>query len=220
VIPVEPPDEPEGFEERTRRRGRAWLEKNDPLHRGRPPDYWRWCAEPLREAFRERCGWAAMYIADGNVEHFVSWDECKHEHPELAYEWSNYRYILPRLNSRKQGARHLLDPFEVGPGWFRVELPSCLMVCTDEIPPEHRARAQRTLECLGPVGDEDRKLRRLRERWLHRYRCDQLSLAGLMEFAPLVGRAVVELHQADPAQLEPELRAYRAQLFAERSSVP
>ena len=128
MIPVARPEEPDLFEERTRRPGYAWLETTEYLRRDRPRDYWSWCAEPLREAFEERCGWAAMFIADGNVEHLVSWAECKHDRPQLAYEWSNYRYVLPRLNSRKRSLRGLLDPFEVGPGWFRIELPTLLLV--------------------------------------------------------------------------------------------
>ncbi|MCA9710817.1 MAG: hypothetical protein KDK70_33555 [Myxococcales bacterium] len=185
-------------------------------HRARPRDYWSWCAEPLREAFEERCGWAAMFIADGCVDHFVSWDECKRRDPGLAYEWSNYRYVTPRLNSRKRHLEGLLDPFEVGPGWFRVELPSLLLVCTDQIPPEQRARAQQTIERLGLVGDRDPKIRRLRAGWLRRYRDDLLTLAGLGYFAPLVGQAVAALLDAEDERLDPVQREFRGRLLADR----
>jgi hypothetical protein len=216
VIPVEPSDEPPEFEQRTRAPGRAWLATKDHLHRARPQNYWSWCDEPLREAFHERCGWLAMYIADGHVEHFVSWDECKHDEPELAYEWSNYRYVLPRLNSRKQKLRGLLDPFEVREGWFRVELPSLLLVCTDSIPEPIRARAQRTIDALGLVGRSDDRARRLRGRWLQRYRTNSLSLAGLREVAPLVGDAVERLLSAPLEALSPESSAYREVLVGDR----
>lgn len=216
MIPVERVDAPPEFEERTRGPGLAWLREKDYLHRRRPQDYWSWCADPLREAFHERCGWLAMYIADGHVEHFVSWDECKHDRPELAYEWSNYRYILPRLNSRKQHHKGLLDPFDVRPGWFRVELPSLLLVCTDLIPESLRTRAQQTIDDLGLVGRGDSRARRLRSRWLQRYRDDKLSLAGLREVAPLVGEAVADLLSAAPDDLTHELLAYRDDLARAR----
>ncbi|MEM9456698.1 MAG: hypothetical protein AAGF11_21150 [Myxococcota bacterium] len=216
MIPVARPEEPDQFDELTRRPGLAWLETNDYLNRRRPQNYWAWCAKPLREAFEERCGWAAMFIADGHVEHLVSWDECKRDRPQLAYEWSNYRYILPRLNSRKRSQRGLLDPYEVGPGWFRVELPSLLLVCTDEIPKCERERAQRTIDCLGLVGDRDQQIRKLRANWLQRYRLNNLNLSGLREFAPLVGQAIAELlAEADDA-IEPHRRSFRDRLIAQR----
>lgn len=216
MIPVKRVDEPPEFEQRTRAPGREWLQAKDYLHRRRPQDYWSWCSEPLSEAFHERCGWLAMYIADGHVEHFVSWNECKHDQPELAYEWSNYRYILPRLNSRKQHRAGLLDPFEVGPGWFRVALPSLLLMCTERIPPALRARAQQTIDALGLVGRGDDRVRRLRRRWLQRYRDNHLSLAGLSTVAPLVGDAVAALLSAAPEALTPEQLAYRDELVCER----
>lgn len=216
MIRVEPVEEPTEFEQRTRAPGRAWLAAKDYVHRSRPQSFWGWCQEPLREAFHERCGWLAMYVADGHVEHFVSWDECKHDHPELAYEWSNYRYILPRLNSRKRNLTGLLDPFEVGAGWFRVELPSLLLVCTDSIPEALRARAHRTIEVLGLAGRGDSNVRRLRRRWLQRYRDNHLSLAGLRSVAPLVGDAVERLLSTAPEALTRELLVYREELVRDR----
>jgi hypothetical protein len=218
VIPVKRVDEPPEFEQRTRAPGQAWLQAKDYLHRSGPQDYWSWCAEPLREAFHERCGWLAMYIADGHVEHFVSWNECKHVEPQLAYEWSNYRYILPRLNSRKQHRPSLLDPFDVGPGWFRVELPSLLLVCTEVIPEAVRVRAQATIDHLGLVGRGDDRIRGLRRRWLQRYRDGHLSLAGLSAVAPVVADAVAALLSTAPEALTPELVAYRDELVRERSA--
>lgn len=216
MIPVEPVDEPPEFEQRTRIPGREWLAAKDYLHRSRPQSFWSWCEGPLRKAFHERCGWLAMYIADGHVEHFVSWEECKHSQPELAYEWSNYRYVLPRLNSRKRHMTGLLDPFEVGAGWFRVELPSLLLVCTESIPVAMRARAQRTIDALGLVGRGDSHVRRLRRRWLQRYREGHLSLAGLWSVAPLVGAAVERLLSMAPETLTRELLAYREELVGDR----
>lgn len=216
MIPVKRVEEPPEFEQRTRMPGHAWLQAKDYLHRSRPHDFWSWCAEPLREAFHERCGWLAMYIADGHVEHFVSWNECKHDEPQLAYEWSNYRYILPRLNSRKQHRPGLLDPFEVGSGWFRVELPSLLLVCTEVIPPPLRARAQQTIDDLGLVGRGDSRVRRLRRGWLQQYRHNRLSLTGLSDVAPLVGDAVAALLSAAPEALTAEQLAYRNELVRDR----
>lgn len=214
MIPVRPGPEPEEFDARTRQPGLHWLEQTRGRPRPRPKSFWGWCAEPLRAVFGERCGWLAMYIHDGDVDHFVSWNECRHERPQLAYEWSNYRYASPRLNSRKRAARDLLDPFEVQLGWFRVELPSLQLVCTDAVPREHRERAERTLEVLDLV--RGTRVRRLREGWLRRYRHNRLSLEGLLELAPLVGEAVSTLLRTPDEALSDELLAYRRRLVRAR----
>lgn len=40
----------------------------------------------------------------------------------LVYEWSNYRLACGLMNSNKGESRDVLDPFEVEPGWFALEL--------------------------------------------------------------------------------------------------
>lgn len=68
-----------------------------------------------------------MWIAEGAVEHFLS----KKNRPDLAYEWSNYRYIAGSVNGSK-GTHDdkVLDPFEVQNGWFEVLVPSMQLVVT------------------------------------------------------------------------------------------
>ena len=213
MIPVERVPAPEGFDEHVRDPGLAWIAKRAHPQLGFP-SYWRWCEPHLRQAFHARCGWAAMHITSGNVEHFVSRAECRVEQPELAYDWDNYRYVMPELNSRK-GKQRLLDPFEVRPGWFRISLPSLRLRMTDEIPEDVRDRARRTLEQLEL--DRGFKLMRLRERYMARYMAGRLGLIDLDEDAPLIAGAIRGLYATPAAQLHQDMLEYRKRLTRGRS---
>ena len=165
MIRVERTPEPEGFEENVRRPGRAWLEVE--THRGWPRarPYWNeWgpCRTALADAFQRRCGYLAMAIPSGHVDHFESWAACRESgRHHLAYEWTNYRWLLPEVNQSKQGIprEHLLDPFEVRDGWymFGLSLERVLM----EAPLVGRA-LQRLMEA--PVASLSKELAIFRRR--------------------------------------------------------
>jgi hypothetical protein len=81
----------------------------------------------------------------------------------------------------------MLDPYEVGEGWFEVILPSLQLMATDKVPPECRALVERTLECL-PLSHDERVLRQRRS-WYEMYREGKLTLEGLRRVAPLIAVA-------------------------------
>jgi hypothetical protein len=180
VIPVAPVPEPSGFDERARRPGNAWLAKNEGV--GRPRDYWSPFRAVLADGFADRCGYTAMYAPVGTVDHFRSYKT----NPELAYEWANYRYAAAWINSAKKTSE-VLDPYEVGEGWFEVLLPSLQLVATDKVPPERRALVEQTLKGL-PIAHDERVMKQ-RRRWYELYREGHLSLKGLREMAPLIAAA-------------------------------
>ena len=148
MIPVAPVTEPPGFDERARRPGNAWLAENQGAER--PRDYWSPFRIALAEGFANRCGYTAMYEGVGTIDHFRSYKADR----SLAYEWANYRYAAAWINSAKK-ANDVLDPYEVGEGWFEVLLPSLQLVATDKVPPEHRAIVEQTLNCL-PLSHDER----------------------------------------------------------------
>ncbi len=126
----------------------------------------------------------------GCVDHYLS----SKNHRHLAYEWSNYRYSSEWINKSKQNAdEEVLDPFEVEDGWFEILLPSLQLVLTDAVPPEQRARAERTLARLH-LRDDERVLRQ-RQAWYRLYQEGRLTLDGLREMAPLIARAVDNLSE-------------------------
>lgn len=203
MIPVKrPPHAPDGFDENVRNPGLAWLERTrERGHRGKPPSYWTWCEPHLCETFQRRCGWSAIFVTSGQVEHFVSQSCCLEDggDPALIYDWDNYRYIMPELNSSKKRVDGLLDPYEVGAGWFRLILPSLRVELTNEVPPAVRDRARDTLRRLKLA--EHAKIRRVRETWLDVYQRGEVSSSALHRFDPMLAEAILRLFEADPGRL-------------------
>lgn len=182
MIRFERSEEPADFDCRARQPGQAWLETHPEA--ARPRDYWSPFRPQLAAAFRQLCGYSAMYEPVGTVDHFIPFAGDKSQ----AYEWSNYRFASAWLNSSKQTEGAVLDPFEVEDGWFEVLLPSLQLVVTDSVPEEHRRRAEHTLERLH-LRDDERVLRQRRE-WYRMYQDGRLTLDGLRTKAPLIARAV------------------------------
>ena len=118
----------------------------------------------------------------GTVDHFRSY----RTNPALAYEWANYRYASAWINSAKK-ANDVLDPYEVGEGWFEVLLPSLQLVATDKVPPGYKALVERTMKFL-PLSNDERVVKQ-RQSWYEIYREGRLSLGLLRDFAPLIAVA-------------------------------
>jgi hypothetical protein len=128
VIPVPRVPEPPDFDARARRPGNAWLAENPRAER--PRDYWSPFRAALADGFANRCGYTAMLDIAGTVDHHKSY----RDDPTLAYEWSNYRYASHWINSSKR-TLEVLDPHEVGDGWFEILLSSLQLVLTGKVPP-------------------------------------------------------------------------------------
>jgi hypothetical protein len=185
MIPVSHPlPEPGEFDEKCRKKGGDWLAKNPNCER--PSDFWSPFRHSLADGFSNRCGFGAMWIASGTVDHFASVNENK----ALAYEWKNYRYIEGWINSSKSKRNHaeILDPFEVKDGWFEISLPSLQLSLTDAVPDAFRQRAENTLKWLHLRDDE--RIMRTRREWYRMYQDKELLLDGLRKKAPLIAAAV------------------------------
>jgi hypothetical protein len=180
---MNPIPEPANFESDCRTPGKEWL-TNNPLSE-KFPNLWRKFQPELSEGFHDRCGWWAMRIADGHVDHFLS----KNKHRSLTYEWSNYRYIAGTVNSSKRTwDDQILDPFEIQDGWFELIIPSMQLVTTKALPAHLLVKANRTMEKLHL--DNGTKVRRNRKRWYEDFKNNKVTLEGLEEIAPLIATAV------------------------------
>jgi len=174
---------PAYFNEKVRLPGQLWFEQNPQVDR--PKAYWQHCVSDLALAFRHLCGYSAMMEMNGTVDHYLS---CKNR-PDLAYEWSNYRYVSGWLNSSKQNADDtVLDPFEVQDDWFELLLPSLLLTTTDHIPEEYREKAEFTLRRLKLINGTN--VMRQRQAWYRLYNEGKIPLSGLQEVAPLLAKAI------------------------------
>ncbi|PCC75743.1 hypothetical protein SAMN02745121_00284 [Nannocystis exedens] len=184
MIRCERTEEPPNFDAEVRRPGNGWLEKNP--HKRRPRDFWVVITSALAAAFKQRCAYSAIAIYDGQVDHFVS---C-HEDRSLAYEWSNYRYCSPSINSRKNRVRasELLDPCMIEDDWFELILPSLQLRVTERCPAEQRERANNAIARLGLRDGEP--VIRYHRAWLEHYERNPSILDVLDEVDPLLARAI------------------------------
>ena len=122
-------------------------------------DYWRdfWFPfrEDLAEGFNWLCGYSAVRLSKGTVDHYRSKDPkpSESQNPGLVYEWSNYRFADADINNSKRketnGDPLVLDPFEVQDGWFELLIPSLRLRITDKLPVALRNRAEFTVTKLG-----------------------------------------------------------------------
>ncbi len=196
MIPVvNPIPDPEGFDTECRTPGIVWRATRR-LQDATPktsefPNLWAKYGDYLGQAFHGRCGWWAMWIAEGQVDHFLS----KKNRPDLTYEWSNYRYIAGSVNGSKGNHDDkILDPFEVLDGWFEVILPSMQLILTDQIPKTLIAKAEFTLTELHL--HDGKKVVRCRKRWYDQFKGEMLTFDGLQLNAPLVAKAVKKLQDS------------------------
>ena len=184
MIPFRRVAEPAGFAAKVSKPGNEWLQLN-PMSK-RPKALWTPYTAALSEGFGDLCGYAAMHDpTGGTVDHFLSYDRRR----DLAYDWSNYRFASATLNSSKKNADDtVLDPYEVGDGWFEIILPSLQMQVTEAVPTEFKDKAKYTLTRL-KLRDGERIIR-WRKSWYDMYLNGQLSLGGLRRVAPLLAAAV------------------------------
>lgn len=194
MIPVARVEEPAGFDADVRQPGNQWLASNP--NAKRPSALWNHYTPVLSTGFSGLCGYAAMHDpTGGTVDHYLSYKN----RPDLAYEWDNYRFASGTLNSSKKNADDkVLDPYEVGDGWFEILLPSLQMQVTNAVPAARRAKAEYTLKRL-KLRDGERIIR-WRQSWYEMYKKGELSLDGLRRVAPLIATAVDKyVEQGTPA---------------------
>ncbi len=112
------------------------------------PPYWREALPDMLTAYRRLCSFLAQYLELGTgnptVDHMIpksrSWDN--------VYEWSNYRLCAALVNTRKNDHSDMIDPFEVGEGWFRLEFVGFQVLPTKSVPANLQSKIQSTIELL------------------------------------------------------------------------
>ena len=150
MIPVAMQAEPLNFDVNVRQPGNSFLSLC-PTPRGKDWDkhmYWQNCQDDLYRAYQGICAYTCEYIpkttAKGSVDHFYP----KSRHPNLAYEWSNYRLTSQKANSNKSNHVGLADPFVITCGWFTLEFPDCMIRSGDGLSSSDKALAQTTIDIL------------------------------------------------------------------------
>lgn len=187
MIPVHRPRKPWKFNRDCRLPGNTWLAANPNAKPKSFPSLWLKFEAELETAFACRCGWWAMRIQSGTVDHYLSKNKPANRH--LVYEWTNYRHAAPTLNSsKKELDDQVLDPFDVQAGWFEVLLPSMQLIRTAAVPAHLQAKADFTIRRLKLI--DGPKVRRNRQRWYEDHKLRGLPSNLLRDYAPLVALAV------------------------------
>ena len=157
MIPVEQKAEPTDFDRNVRKRGTAFLStcprptsKNWPKH-----DYWKMASDDLYRLYRGVCAytgeWFSRTTTSASVDHFYP----KSVHPNLAYEWTNYRLTTQKANGNKADHMGIVDPFLVSSGWFVLDLPSCLVFPGQGLSPADHSAVVRTIDVLKLNRDDE-----------------------------------------------------------------
>ncbi|MEM7536140.1 MAG: hypothetical protein AAF639_28415, partial [Chloroflexota bacterium] len=182
MIPVTPQPEPEGFEEKVKAKGKLFLS-----HTTRPSsqqwqehDYWRRALPDMRKAYNQICAYSAFWIphATGSqsIDHFMP----KSQRPDLAYEWSNFRYVSIRFNSRK-GTQTILNPFTLASDWFMLDFQSFFLFPNPTLTTKQQQMVNDTIDCLKLNSDDD--LVEERQNWFLEYKSGEISFDYLQKRA-------------------------------------
>lgn len=185
MIPVQPQPEPENFDEHVRIPGNQFLAEipTPTTNQWKGKEYWRRVLPSMRRAYKSICAYSAHWIphSTGNhsVDHFVP----RLREPNLAYEWSNFRYVAARFNSRK-GTRSILDPFILSSNWFIIDFTSFYVKPNPELLPAQRHAVSKTIEYLRLNDDDD--LVAERGAWVQDYRKGEIPFTHLKKKAPFI----------------------------------
>lgn len=201
MIPVRPAPEPPDFDAKVRQPGLIALAeaRTDPL-----PPYWTTCLDDLWRAYHGVCAYLAVRIAPGTGARSTDHAAPKSKHPALAYEWSNYRLVCALMNSRKQAFEDVLDPFEVEPGWFRLELSSLEVLPGEGLSDDVTEAVQKTIRRLKL---NDAECVAARDEHYDRYLQRRMDFDTLRRWSPFVAlelarqglRAVIDAQPLDDA---------------------
>lgn len=185
MIPVEAQPEPIHFTELVRTPGQQFLSKvpKPTSQQWRGKEYWQRALPDMRRAYKSICAYSAFWIphSTGNhsIDHFIP----KSGQPSLAYEWSNYRYVSARFNSRK-GTHTIVEPFKLLPGWFIIDFKSFFIKPNPELSTNQKDKLWETIKYLKLNDDDDLVIER--QTWYLNYLNKDISFEHLKKNAPFI----------------------------------
>ena len=120
----------------------------DEIPAGKFPPYWRKVRDDLMESYHRICAYLCLYISRGTGAPSVDHAIAKSKRWDQVYEWSNYRLACSQMNARKGAVADVLDPFEIGDGWFALELIEFQVLPGDGLSYEVTRAVTNTIERL------------------------------------------------------------------------
>lgn len=149
------------------------------------PPYWREVLPEMLVAYERRCAYLAMYIHHATGSPTVDHVAPKSYAWTQVYEWANYRLCAAIINSKKGALLTLVDPCEIGPDWFALNLNTLHVERGASAPQAEWARIDATLPILN-----HRLCIQEREEYVRCYRLGPgaggFDLAHLTDRAPFI----------------------------------
>jgi hypothetical protein len=147
------------------------------------PTFWRNGLDDMMLAYNQICAYMAIFIekvtgaatVDHMIPRSVEWSH--------VYEWNNYRLACSLMNSRKNDAVFVLDPFQVESGWFELEFVGFQVKPAATLSSLIRDRVEKTITRLRL---NDRECQDLRRYYVVEYEAKQISLTYLTRRAPFI----------------------------------
>ena len=122
MLRIDQAPEPVSFKTSVEIPGDAWLQAHPTRQADeKMPDYWKACAKDLFEAYHGICAFTLMRIKKAHgkeMDHFRP--KSLPRYRNLAYKWTNFRLVSPRIN-KKKWAHLLADPFKIPKDGFYID---------------------------------------------------------------------------------------------------
>lgn len=145
----------------------------------------------MRSAYQSICAYVCVYVelvvGNATVEHFVP----KAQRIDLAYEWSNYRFICGTMNGRKSDFTDVLDPFTLADSPFELNFGDFRISVRSDIDLHIATLAESTITRLKLNGTACRKLR---ENHYNEYLVGEISEVKFRRESPFVHAEAVRLN--------------------------
>jgi uncharacterized protein (TIGR02646 family) len=189
VIPVAPQPEPTDFDLKVRQPGLRWIKKQGldpavPVPTGTEiPSHWTKCLPDLRRLYNEVCAYTGLFVPKvtgaPTVEHFAP----KSKRLSLAFEWTNYRFVCAKINSRKRDFEDVLDPFVLQVRTFELNLINGGIAPGNQLNVAQAKKARATIERLDL---DDAECREVRLEYIDEFTKKNISEDYLKRKAPFV----------------------------------
>jgi hypothetical protein len=147
MIPVTPKPEPATFNSKVRVPGRAFLARiaRPNSDQFKKKQFWKDALPELKTAYNGVCAYSSFWVPGNcSVDHFLP----KSARPDLAYEWTNYRLALDKINGNKADRTDVLDPFTIQAGWFVLDIASLFVKSEPALQANVKAAVETTIIAL------------------------------------------------------------------------
>lgn len=171
MIRISPQPEPEIFDDKVRKPGKTWLDKQafyDPQNpkartkvpkKTEFPTHWLNISKEIYHAYQGICAYLGIYFEQAtgasSVDHFLP----KTLYPGLTYEWDNYRLSSLGINRKKGQREEIMDPFLVPDHAFHVNFLSGRIFPNPAATPTEQQLVQDTIDELNLNSANIREMR-------------------------------------------------------------